>query len=141
MSDTKAKLTLAIYVKGVSLDPIEITSLLGIDPSKSQHFGQQRLTSTMRSIVAKTGLWAYLVESDTATVAELVHQFAERFKDCTQKLNTLPNADEAYLDLFIAHDGDLNNGGEYFFELAHNDVLLLGQFGLPVRFTVASVRP
>jgi hypothetical protein len=141
MSDTKAKLILAIYIKGVSLDPTEITRLLGIAPSKSQHFGQQRLTSTMLPIAAKTGLWAYFVESDTATVVDLVHQFVERFKNCTQKLNMLPNADEAYLDLFIAHDDDLDGGGEYFFELAHKDLLLLGQFGLPVRFTVASVRP
>lgn len=141
MSDTRAKLTLAIYLKGISLDPTEITSLLGIAPSKSQYFGQQRLTSTMRPVVAKTGLWAYLIESDTSTVAELVQQFAERFKGCTQKLNALPNADEAYLDLFIAHDGDADSGGEYFFELAPNDILLLGQFGLPTRFTVASVMP
>lgn len=141
MIDTKAKLILAIYIKGPSLDPIEITKLLGIAPSKSQHFGEQRLTSTMRPLVAKTGLWAYAVESETSTVAELVRQLAEQFKDCVQKLNSLPNADESYLDLFIAHDGDLDSSSEYFFELAGNDVSILGQFGLPVRFTVASVRP
>lgn len=141
MSDIRARLTLAIYIKGVTPDPAEITRLLGVDPSKSQYFGQKRLTSTMHSVVAKTGLWAYLVESDDATVAELVHQFGARFKNCHQKLAALPNAEEAYLDLFITHDGDSDSGGGYFFELAPDDLLLLGQFELPVRFTVASIRP
>ncbi len=76
-----------------------------------------------------------------STVAELIHQLAERFKSCIQTLNRLPNVDEAYLDLFIAHDAEPDGGGEYFFELASNDMLLLGQFGLPVRFTVAAVSP
>jgi hypothetical protein len=48
-----------------------------------------------------------------------------------QLLTTLTNVDEAYLDLFIAHDEDPDSGGEYFFELTSNDILLLGQFGLP----------
>jgi hypothetical protein len=140
MIETNARLTLAIYIKGVALDPAAITGLLGINPSKSQYFGQPKLTSSRRLVTAKTGLWAFTVESNTSTVAELVHQLAERFKDSIQLLITLPSVDEAYLDLFIAHDEDPDSGGEYFFELTSNDILLLGQFGLPVRFTVAAVR-
>ena len=141
MNHVKAKLMLAIYIKGKSLEPAEITALLGVEPSKVQRFGEQKLTSSMKRVSALTGLWAYSIESEAHTVAELVEKLAEQFRNCTGMLSTLPNVEEKYLDLFIAHDAEIDGGGEYAFELASNDMSLLAQFGLPVRFTVASVPP
>ena len=141
MTNTNVKLRLAIYLKGMSLDPVAVTLALGIKPTESQRFGEKNLTSTRREITAKTGLWAYIVEADEGTVADVIRRFICEMENCGNLVATLLDVDEAYLDLFIAHEAGPESDGEYFFEIKSEDLFLLSQFGLPIRTTVAAVTP
>lgn len=131
----------AIYLKGNSLSPENVTRLLGIQPTDCHVFGETWLTFTGKEVRAKTGLWTYEISSESdkskhleAALAELALMFGGH------KLSTIEGAEEAYVDIFLATDADPDGGGSADFEIKAGVIAALAETGAPLRLTVSVVR-
>lgn len=139
MNQQKKTVDVTLYLRGDALDPEQASQLLGVKPSKSQKKGEERVTSTNRKIVVKTGLWAFAAKSKTESISALVGELAFAIGDGVQNLPSIPGVQEAFLDIFMAIDAEPEGGGTCEFELSFNDLRLLERFGIPVKVTVTVV--
>jgi hypothetical protein len=141
MTESTCKTEVAIYLRGVNLDPVHASSVLGLEPSKSQFRGEKRRTSTNKEFVTGIGLWALTVEADSSNLTALIGELALRVKNRGVAFTQIAGVEEAYLDVFMAVDADDDGGGTCAFQLSDESVGALHNLGLPVRFTVAIVKP
>jgi hypothetical protein len=79
-----ATTALTIRLAGDDLDPIEITRLLGAEPSSSSRMGDARQMASGRSIVARTGSWR--LKSDDRTPGDLSTQIKAMLGKLTSDL-------------------------------------------------------
>lgn len=141
MTESACKIEVAIYLRGVNLDPVYVSSVLGLEPSKSQFKGEKRRTSTGKDFVTGIGLWALTVEADSNNLSALIGELGLGVENRGVSFAHIAGVEEAYLDVFMAVDADDDGGGTCTFQLSEESVSALHGLGLPVRFTVAVVRP
>lgn len=141
MIESAYKLEAGVYLRGDDLDPSRISALLGLEPSKSQFKGEQKKTSTNKGFVTKIGLWALTAKAETADLSALLGELIPRFEKEDVVLAEIAGVQEAYVDVFIAVDADNDGGGTCVLQLSQKNVRALDRLGLPVRFTVAVVKP
>ena len=142
MNQQNQKLEVALYLRGDDLDPAQVSQLLGLEPTKSQRKGEERLTSTNRKITAKVGLWALVAESKSNDLSVLIDELTSKIGDrAAAPLPSIPGVQEAFLDVFIAIDADREDGGGTCeFQLSTEDLHSLKRVGVATRFTVAVVK-
>ena len=141
MTESACKVDVAIYLRGVNLDPVYASSVLVLEPSKSQFRGEKRRTATNKEFVTGIGLWALTVEGDSSNLSALVGELVLRVENRGIAFAQIAGVEEAYLDVFMAVDADDDGGGTCAFQLSEDSVSALHGLGLPVRFTVAVVKP
>ena len=91
------KFAVSVYMKGVTLEPAQVTAQLGVEPSKSQSYGESTVTSTNRLVTAKTGLWALIMEQESKDLVGLVKELVAKLGDQAFILRKMPGIEEAYL--------------------------------------------
>jgi hypothetical protein len=69
-------ISVAIYLKGSALDPALVSSVIGVEPSRSQRKGGLRAGST--KFIAKIGMWALKVKSESRSMPELIDELLQR---------------------------------------------------------------
>jgi hypothetical protein len=131
----------AIYLRGPDLDPVHVSNVLGIGPSRSQFRGEKRLSAAKIESVAKIGLWALVNDGDARTVEQAISQVVSKIPKDAPSLLDIDGVDEAYIDVFIAVDADTDGGGSCGFVLSPEQVKLLSSINLPVQFNIGVVRP
>lgn len=139
MSTQDKKVIAGVYFKGPDLDPQSITAALGINPSNSHPYGETKRTSSGAVFSTKTGLWALVVDRDSAEVSDVL----ETLLVSLGKQSTLANlagVREAYFDVFVALTSDDDGEGSCTMELNPAMLSELLSYGLPVRFTVTMGR-
>ena len=141
MMESACKIEVTIYLRGVDLDPVYASTLLGLEPSKSQFKGEKRRTSTNKEFVTGIGLWALTVEADSSNISALIGELVLRVENRGVAFSQIAGVEDAYLDVFMAVDADDDGGGTCAFQLSEESVRALHGLSLPVRFTVAVVRP
>ncbi len=140
MTSSDKKVIASLYLKGVDLDPQEITRTLGVGPTTSHGCGEVHKTSSGRDFVTKTGLWGLVVDCDPAEVADVLEALLMRLGKQPALMN-LPGVQEAYFDVFIALSSDEDGEGTCAMELTSAQLSELSHFELPVRFTVTMGQP
>jgi len=138
------KIIVGLYLRGDDLDPVFVSEKLGVSPSRSQYKGERKVTSTNCEYIAKIGMWALIEESDTSDTSVLsvhIDQLASKVGMGGITFRDIEGVQEAYVDVFIAADADEDGEGTYEFQLNGQNVTVLHQLGLPVRFTVAILTP
>jgi Domain of unknown function (DUF4279) len=140
MAISKYSFLVGLYIYGDRLDPVAITKIIGVKPTRSHKLGEGSTTSTGKKVVKKTGLWALVSDSDSSKLADHIDQLADRLKTISGKqlvLSGLPDVEELYFDIFVCGSGD-RDGEEAEFGLAPNHISLLSEIGLEVKFSVSS---
>lgn len=140
MSRSEDKVIVALYIRGVDLDPDLVTKRLGIAPSRTQRRGETRTTSTNRDYVTKLGLWALISDIKSNTVNDNLRNLITLLSTQSDLISGIPGVQEAYFDLFIASEVDDHGNGDCAFEITADVIANLSKFGLPVRFSLAVVK-
>jgi hypothetical protein len=141
MKQAACKTEVTIYLRGANLDPVFASTALGLKATKSQTSGEKRRTSTNKEFVTRVGLWALAIEADSNSLPALIDELVLKVKDRGTAFAQVVGVEDAYLDVFMAVDADSDGGGTCEFGLSQESFRALLGFGLPVRFTVAVVRP
>lgn len=68
-------------------------------------------------------------------------QAVSRHQHSHLRLAGIPGVEDAYVDVFIATKSRNDGGGTCEFELSAQNIASVRELGLPVRFTVAVVKP
>jgi hypothetical protein len=141
MNNMDMKIDVSVYLRGDSLDPVTVSALLGIEPSKSQRKGERRTTSSNREVTAKIGVWAIVADASSSGLQAVLDEITTRFRDNRLNLSKITGVEEAYVDVFVAIDAEADGGGTCNFQLSKENVSALDALGLPVRFTVSVIKP
>jgi hypothetical protein len=131
----------SIYLYGDALDPLEISSRLGLVPSKSRRKGEQ--LSPKRPALAKTGIWCVRSKAD-ADVIDLpaaIQALLGKLGPEPPMLTALPGVEHGHLDVFVIRNTDHTGGGTSEFELSAQNIEALKALGLDVRITTDVVSP
>jgi hypothetical protein len=128
-----------LYVWGDGLDPANISSCLGIEPSKARRKGDKRTSVTQREISAQTGIWT-LDTSKSENLSTHIQELEQKLDDRARQVNAIAGVEGAYVDIYISVSADSNGGGEHNFTLSQQDVNALQKIGLPVEFTLDVVK-
>ena len=134
MSAELPKLIVALYLVGESLDPVEITSILKLQPSKAQKKGQEFVTASGREFTSRTGSWALVVQIESEPLDVHLKRLVDSLPISTS-FAKLPGVESAFFDIFVAVGS--RPTGEASCELHIPPELAsdLFKFGLQVKFT------
>ena len=127
----------SLYLKGIGLNPDELTRRLGIAPTRARKKGETWMTSTGKQVVERTGQWVLTIRSSDDLSASLGELVAMTGRDAP--LSELPGVDEAYFDIFVAVDADDRGGGSVEFEMSVVTAVAIGKLALPVQFSAAVI--
>ena len=139
MKSEDPKLIVALYLRGELLDPEQVTKHVRITPSKTQKKGDVQVTPTGHKVVAKHGLWAFLVELDSPSLNEHIAQLASSL---TSELHfsSITDVEEAYIDIFMAITSDSDGDASCELEVSPTSLKFLAELGLTVRISVTAGR-
>lgn len=136
-------ISVRIYFQGNDLEPSVLTDLLGVEPSRSHKFGEERTNRQGKVLVAKIGLWTWQStdQAEAMTLSDHVQKLWATFKESADCMSKLPNVERAWIDVHVLHDVPTTDSNEACFDLDAKALLALSQLGLPVEFTVGFVEP
>lgn len=135
-------IAVSLYLRGDDLNPDFVSEQLHTTPSRSQHKGEKRTTSTNREYHTKVGAWVLTEKSDTLNTPPLsihIENLASRFGINSTNIRALNGVQDAFFDVFSAKYSDDTGGGICEFELSKDNLATLAQFELPILFTAAIV--
>jgi hypothetical protein len=134
MTKEKPLISAAILLRGEKLDPALVSKMVGIQPSQSQKKGGFKPGST--KFIAKFGMWALKVKSETRPLLELIDELFKQIGDPPTPLNTIEGVEDARLDIFFALE-EAGTKETIEFVLAANHIKSLSEFGLSLSVTMS----
>lgn len=140
MNKASALIEVTIYIWGDTLDPVAISSHLGLEPSFSRRKGEKRTTKTRREITAKTSLWTLTAETEAEALSDHIQELASKVASRIAKITGIAGVEGAYVDIFVSVRADKAGGGKYEFRLSEQDIQVLHKIGLPIEFTLDVVK-
>ena len=129
-----------LYLWGDKLDPQRITEILGVTPSESRAKGETSIISTGKVVTAKIGFWCFSTRDTglkSLELAEHIELLRSQFGASWTKIVSLPDVQDACVDIFIAISEEEQEDTTCYFEMSPKNVPDLQQVGLRVRFAVA----
>jgi hypothetical protein len=130
----------ALYLRGDSLDPVQVTSILGVAASKMRLKGEKWHTSTNKEVTAKTGIWKLTSCAVSTSLADKIYWLRQQFVSAKQLPLDIPGVQEVELSIFVALDSDKDGGADYESEFLKDDTVWLGKIGATVSFSFCYVR-
>ena len=133
-------INVALYLWGDKLDPQRITEILGVAPSDSRAKGQTSILSTNTVVTAKIGFWCFSTHEaglKSFELAEHIEFLRSQFGASWTKIVSLPDVQDACVDIFIAIGEEEQEDTTCYFEMSPKNVSDLQQVGLRVQVTVS----
>lgn len=132
------RIYITLRVAGDSLDPEEITTILGVVPHLSRPKGEMRVSGSKHEIISKFGLWEWrsIDPSKTLSINDHVKRLKSTFEHAYGFLSNLPNAENAWVDVYMVVDDSDEDVSTVWFLMDIETVLTLRNIGLPVEFTI-----
>jgi hypothetical protein len=131
-------ISLTLIISGDLLNPEEITSILNITPHVSKRKGDIKILKSQKNIVAKFGLWEWRSRdlNGILSLKDHVEALSSTLSLVKQKLFSLPNAQNVWIDLhFVTKDNEPKNSSITFL-IEPETIAALYKMGLPVEITV-----
>ena len=99
MTKEKPLISAAILLRGDKLDPAFVSKMVGIQPTQSQKKGGFKPGST--KFIAKLGMWALKVKSETRPLLELIDELFKQIGDPATPLNRIEGVEDDSLTFFL----------------------------------------
>jgi hypothetical protein len=130
--------SVSLYLKGSKLEPDVITSLLGIEPTKSRHSGPLENEASVDAKYA-TGLWVRSIDFQSVSAVPFLQELLETLIHSGVDLSTLPGVEEAFIDLFIARECVEDGRLDVFLSFPNQVFELLTRTKLSFQLTFAGI--
>ena len=127
MTGTAFVISCGIYLLGADLDLDLITSLVGVEPTRTSRRGDLLLAGG--SVIARRSKWAYVAHGDGADFEQPIQEVLAAFDGVQIDLRSLPGVVDAYLDVY----GTADRAGGYdsaHFTLTGDQIQRLAALGL-----------
>lgn len=137
MNQQSPMIVVALYVRGYELDPLHVTRLLGVAPTRSSKKGEKALSVTNKEVVSRAGLWVLSSDAESDNVSDHIYVLLEKIKNDAKSISSISGVEEAFVDIFIAASSDDDGSSSSSFGLGTDILSSLSELGLPVQITVS----
>lgn len=123
----------ALYLYGTELDPLVITQIIGVKPTKSWRRGERIAGEKSGSeFTAKIGLWMLKSTSRSKELSDHLHELLTCLnKKRLDKIEHIKGVQHAKIDVYLLPE----SGEDATLSLDGCDLLILGQLGLRLDLT------
>lgn len=133
--EDKYLIDVGIILRGEKLQPEHVSELLRLKPSRSQNKGGLRHGS--KSVIAKTGVWTLMAESNSKHILDRIDELLEMLSEIQIPLDKIDGVTEAFLDIFITSTEDNNESRAVELNLGKMHMQILCLLGLGLKVTYA----
>ena len=138
MNQQSPMIVVALYVRGYELDPLHVTRLLGVTPTRSSRKGEKTVSVTNKEVFSRAGLWVLSSDADSDNVSDHIDTLLEKLKNNPKSISSISGVEEAFVDIFIAASSDDDGSSSTSFGLSADTLSSLSTLGLPVQITVSA---
>ena len=140
MGNSQPLIDVALYLRGHSLDPIQVTMMLGVDGSKTRVKGEKSRTSTNKEVVAKIGFWKLVAQADSKSLSDQIKWLRQKLCSAKCSPSAIPGVQEVEISIFVALGSDDEDAVEYESTLSVEDLDWLSSIGTTVSLSFACVK-
>jgi hypothetical protein len=140
MDQTKPLVDVSLFLHGDSLNPAQVTLMLGTEGSKTRSKGEKWRTSTDHEVTAQTGLWSLSASRESMSVRDQLSWLRQKLSSATCTPSRIPGVQYADIDVFIALGSNDQGGGDHEFQLTLEDLAWISSLGTTISFTLTYVR-
>lgn len=134
MDKSPALVDVVLYLRGHSLDPSQVTLMLGTEGSKTRVKGEKWQTSTNKEVVAKIGLWTLDAKADSQSLSDQISWLRDKLSSATCPPLSIPGVEQAEVSVFIELGSNDEGDGDFESELTSQDLQWLGSLGVSISF-------
>lgn len=128
-----------LYLRGHSLDPAQVTAMLGVDGSKTRKRGDRWYTKTHKEVVAKIGLWKLEAQADSRSVSEKIGWLRQKLSSAKCSPVDIPGVQDVEVSVFVALGSNVEGAADYETMFTVEDLAWLSSIGATVSFLVTYV--
>jgi hypothetical protein len=140
MNQTKPLIDVSLFLHGESLDPAQVTLMLGTEGSKMRSKGEKWRTSTDHEVTAKIGQWSLEASRESMSVHDQLSWLRHKLSSATCPLSCIPGVQYADISVFIALSSNNHGGCDHEFQLSLEDLAWIKSLGATVSFALTYVR-
>lgn len=130
----------ALYLRGCAIDPLLVSSLLGVEPTKSRIKDQKWQTRTGHQVIAKTGFWELTAQSVSEDIADQISWLRHKLSATKCLPIDIPGVEEIELSIFVALGSDAEGVTDYNSRITAEDLAWLDSLGCTVTFSITYVK-
>ena len=123
----------AIVLRGVSVDPDKISTLLGVTSSKSRKTGE--LVSPSSTFKARGGIWKLASKVESKLISDHVEELLRQLSSAKVPLNKIEGVEDAFLYVYIGLDEDDDEAVE--FDILNSQIAEMSRLGLSLWVVMA----
>jgi hypothetical protein len=136
MDQTESLIDVSLFLHGDSLDPAQVTLMLGTVGSKTRSKGENWRTSMGDEVTAKTGFWELSASGQSMSVRGQLSWLRQKLRSATCPPLSIPGIQHADIDVFIALCSNDHGGGDHQFQLTAEDLAWISSLGTTISFTL-----
>lgn len=140
MSEPDPLVDVSLILYGESLDPTQVTLMLGTEGSTMRRKGEKWRISTDHEGTAKTGLWTLDANRESMSVHDQLSWLRQRLGSATCPPSRIPGVQNAEISVFIALGSNDRGGGDHEFQLTLEDLSWISNLGATISFSLTYVR-
>ncbi|MFD1330625.1 DUF4279 domain-containing protein [Methylopila musalis] len=95
--------SVAFLVKGVRLNPHDVTSYTGMTPSEIRLFGEVRTLQSGKNIKSRTALWLMEAPKNVSLENKILF-IDDKLPSNINNIRKINGVEDVYLDIFVASD-------------------------------------
>ncbi|MES2534445.1 MAG: DUF4279 domain-containing protein [Pseudomonadota bacterium] len=141
MNNSNSTVDVVLYLRGHSLDPTMVTSMLGTSGSKTRVKGEKWQTSTNQEVTAKIGLWTLDAKADSSSLSDQISWLKNKLSLAKCSPLNIQGVEQVEINVFIALGSDDEGDGDYSSQLTAEDLTWLSSFGASLSFKLTHSKP
>ena len=126
----------ALYVRGHSLDPVQVSARLGVEATKARRKGEKWRTRTDKEVVAKIGFWELTAQVESTSLSDRIEWLRQKLDSVKTSFFDLPGVQEVELSIFVALGSDEDGAVDYESQFTTEDLAWLSGIGAVVSFSL-----
>jgi hypothetical protein len=130
----------ALYLHGHSLDPAQVTSMLGVSPSKARVEGEKWHTCTNKEVVTKIGFWELTARAESTLLSDQILWLRQKLSCAKCYPSDIPGVQQVEISIFVALGSDEDGAVDYESQFTAEDLAWLSSIGATVSFSFTYVK-
>ena len=137
MKQLGTQVAVSLYVVGDELDPSQVTSFFGAEPSLIRRKGQEWVGPSGRRTVPRTSSWSLELPLKSEPLNDQLINLISRLSS-RRGVQTLKGVEEAFVDIYVSAAADASGESKVAFDIKPSAIQAMAELGLDVRLTVVA---